>query len=220
MVQMVYRDFRRYRQVMKQIWSVTGEIKTEMGRRALQRTMPREETLRQEIVGLLPRLRRFARSLAKDPDKADDLVQAACERALERLTQVREGTRFDSWLYRIIYTRWIDKLRRNKTRTANLIVLSDARASVPRDNEAGDYLDTALDVKKALDTLPAEHQAAIALVSVEGYSYAEAAEVLDIPVGTVASRVARARTMLGRFLAHQRQQDFQRSNYRSGEYEK
>ena len=57
---------------------------------------PREEALRREIVSFLPRLRRFARSLARDPDKADDLVQEACRRALERLDQVREGTRIDS----------------------------------------------------------------------------------------------------------------------------
>jgi RNA polymerase sigma factor (sigma-70 family) len=89
-----------------------------MSTRALNNIQLREEALRQEIVSFLPRLRRFARSLAKDPDKADDLVQAACERALGRLSHVREGTRLDSWLYRIIYTRWIDKMRRGKTRSA------------------------------------------------------------------------------------------------------
>ena len=146
---------------------------------------PREEALRQEIVSFLPRMRRFARSLARDPDRADDLVQAGCQRALERLNQVREGTRLDSWLYRIIYTRWIDKLRRGKSRSANLVVLSGA--DLP-----------------AAAAAKAEHHAAITLVSVEGYSYEEAASVLDIPVGTVASRVARARTMLGRLMARGR----------------
>lgn len=165
----------------------------------------RKETLRQEIVGLLPRLRRFARSLVRDPDKADDLVQAACERALDRLDHFREGTRLDSWLYRIIYTRWIDELRRVKTRTANLVVLSPENTSVNTDGEASNFIATALDLKKALEALPTEHHAAITLVGVEGYSYKEAASVLDLPVGTVASRVARARTMLGRILSHNRQ---------------
>ena len=161
----------------------------------------REETLRLEIVSFLPRLRRFARSLARDPDRADDLVQAACQRALERLDQVREGTRLDSWLYRIAYTRWIDQLRRGKTRSANLVVLTREEIPVTVNEEADNDLATALDIKKALEKLPAEHHAAIALVSVEGYSYQEAAAALDIPVGTVASRVARARAMLGRQLA-------------------
>ncbi len=191
-----------------------------MATRSLNISQLREEALQQEIVSFLPRLRRFARSLTKDPDKADDLVQAVCERALDRLADVREGTRLDSWLYRIMYTRWIDKLRRGKTRAANLILLAGAHAPVVADKETGNYLDTALDIQKALDTLPAEHQAAIALVSVEGYSYGEAAAVLDVPVGTVASRVARARTMLGRFLMHERRQDLQPLKRHSGEREK
>ena len=76
---------------------------------------------------------------------------------------------------------------------------------------------TTLDIKKALKTLPAEHHAAIMLVSVEGYSYAEAASVLDVPVGTVASRVARGRTMLGRLLAHGRPQGLHASRPLTGE---
>jgi len=183
----------------------------------IKQITPREEALRQEIVSFLPRLRRFARSLARDPDRADDLVQAACQRALERLGQVREGTRLDSWLYRIIYTRWIDKLRRGKTRSANLVVLTNEDAPAPAYAEAGNDLAAALDIKKALETLPAEHHAAIMLVSVEGYSYAEAASVLDVPVGTVASRVARGRTMLGRLLGYGRPQGLQASNSLTGE---
>ena len=188
-----------------------------MSIRAQNNTQPREEALRQEIVSFLPKLRRFARSLAKDPDKADDLVQAACERALGRLAHVREGTRLDSWLYRIIYTRWIDKMRRGKTRAAKLVVLADAHKTIEGGKEVGDYLDTALDIQKAFDTLPAEHQAAIVLVSVEGYSYDEAASVLNVPVGTVASRVARARSMLGKLLAYSRQQGHRQPKRHSGE---
>jgi RNA polymerase sigma-70 factor (ECF subfamily) len=165
---------------------------------------PREEALRLEIVGFLPRMRRFARSLARDPDRADDLVQAACQRALERLNQVREGTRLDSWLYRIIYTRWIDKLRRGQTRSANLVLLTGEDLPAAANAREANDLATALDIKSALEKLPAEHHAAITLVSVEGYSYEEAASVLDIPVGTVASRVARARIMLGRLMVQGR----------------
>jgi len=186
-----------------------GENQAGMVLNRIKNSLPREEVLRQEMVNLLPRLRGFARSLAKEPDKADDLVQAACERALDRLNQVVEGTRLDSWLYRIIYTQWIDKLRRGKTRSAKLVVLNADHETVAADGDAGNRLADILDIQKALDILPAEHQAAITLVCVEGYSYEEAASVLDVPVGTVASRVARARAMLGRFLAHGRQKSLQ-----------
>lgn len=179
--------------------------------------IPREEALRQEIVSYLPRLRRFARSLARDPDRADDLVQAACQRALERLDQVREGQRLDSWLYRIVYTRWIDKLRRGKTRSAHLMVLSREDAPIAGNNKPGRDMETALDIKQALEKLPAEHHAAITLVTIEGYSYEEAAAVLDLPIGTVASRVARARAMLGRLLARGREQDQPPSKRLTGE---
>jgi len=176
-----------------------------MSSNRIRHLTPREEVLRLEIVGFLPRMRRFARSLARDPDRADDLVQAACQRALERLSQVREGTRLDSWLYRIIYTRWIDKVRRGTTRSAHLVVLAGEDVPAAANAKAAKDMATALDIKSALAKLPAEHHAAITLVSVEGYSYEEAASVLDIPVGTVASRVARARNMLGRLMVQGRE---------------
>ena len=164
-------------------------------------TGAQEEMLRNQIVGLLPSLRGFARSLARDSDKADDLVQAACERALDRLDQVHEGTRLDSWLYRIIYTQWIDKVRRLKTRTAKLAILSNEnKASVSSSKRVG-HINAAIDLQKALHTLSEEHRVAIMLVCAEGYSYAEAAAVLDVPAGTMASRVARAKSKLCDFLS-------------------
>ena len=165
-----------------------------------------EEALRQEIVSFLPRLRRFAGGLAGDPDKADDLVQAACERALGRLGQVRAGTRLDSWLYRIIYTRWIDKLRRGKTRSANLVVMNNENISNNTTASSTRHLNTVVDIKTALNRLPEESRAAIMLICVEGYSYSEASAVLNVPAGTVASRVARARMMLGKLMSRPRPQ--------------
>ena len=156
----------------------------------------RNQIIRNQMVGLLPRLRRFALTLARDSDRADDLVQASCERALTRLDQLREGTRLDSWLYRIIYTQWIDRVRRRQRRSAqaeslrDLQALDEERASSPK------RLISFMDVKKALGRLAQENRAAILLVAVEGYTYAEAAVVLGVPPGTVASRVARARSAL------------------------
>lgn len=174
----------------------------------MNHTIHQDEVLRREIVSLLPRLRRFARGLAKDPDKADDLVQAACERALGRLDQVRSGTRLDSWLYRIIYTRWIDKLRRGKTRSDNLVVLSNENISNGKPGPSTTFLDTVLDIKTALNRLPEESRAAMMLVCVEGFSYNEASAVLKIPAGTVASRVARARIRLGDLMSRSRSESF------------
>ena len=166
----------------------------------MKKSETRDEILRNQMVGLLPRLRRFAMTLARDTDRSDDLVQAACERALTRLDQLREGSRLDSWLYRIMYTQWIDKLRQKKTRSDKLILLSNESKSAQPGTEMDHPINAALDLQNALNTLPEEHRTALMLVSVEGYSYAEAASVLDVPAGTVASRVARGRNMLGRIL--------------------
>jgi RNA polymerase sigma-70 factor (ECF subfamily) len=164
------------------------------------KAVTRENTLRYQLVGLIPHLRRFARGLAKDPDKADDLVQDACERALKKLKRSGEELRLKNLLYRIIYNRWIDNLRRRKTRFDKLIVLSEQNKFKASDPHAGDRLDVVLDLQSALDKLDDEHRAAIMLICVEGYSYAEAATILEVPPGTVASRVARARAKLGELL--------------------
>jgi RNA polymerase sigma-70 factor (ECF subfamily) len=160
----------------------------------------REETLRDQIVGLLPRLRRFGLSLTKELDSADDIVQGACERALTRLDQLRDGSRLDSWLCRIIYTQWIDTLRRRQVRSEKLIVLSRETDSRSASSVADPNFTTSLDVRTALESLPEEHRAAVMLVCVEGYGYAEAADVLNVPAGTIASRVSRAREMMSRRL--------------------
>jgi RNA polymerase sigma-70 factor (ECF subfamily) len=166
----------------------------------MRNDVTREESLRYQLVGLLPHLRRFARGLTKDPDKADDLVQEACERALKKLSWAGEELHLKNLLYRIIYNRWIDNLRRRKTRLAKLIVLSEQNKFKPTETHTDDRLDVALDLQSALDKLDDEHRAAIVLICVEGYSYAEAAAVLGVPPGTVASRVARARTKLADML--------------------
>lgn len=173
----------------------------------------RDQTIRNQMVGLLPRLRRFALTLARDPDRADDLVQASCERALTRLDQLREGTRLDSWLYRIAYTQWIDKLRRKKKRSAKLILLSNEPGNSEPGIDVNNTLETALDLQNALTKLPEENRVALMLVSVEGYSYAEAASVMEVPAGTVASRVARARKLLGEIIFEKPQKVLQPLKY-------
>jgi len=149
-----------------------------------------------DLVALVPRLRRFALSLCGNRTDADDMVQAACEKALKNRAQFRKGTRMDSWMYRIIQTLWIDDRRRARTRGTTvdpeLAALSDEgkAAALP-----GDRLMLAR-VRSAMAALPEAQRAVLSLVAIEGLSYKEAADVLDIPVGTVMSRLSRAREAL------------------------
>ena len=155
-------------------------------------TVPVEQ-IRDQIVGLLPRLRRFARTLARHPQDADDLVQISIERALLRYQQWRPESRFESWMFGIIRNAWIDEARSRQRR--NRVFLPEESGE-----HVGDTADEAqvagLSVQKALAALPEEQRMAVALVLIEGLSYKEAAEVLEVPIGTVTSRLARGREAL------------------------
>lgn len=153
------------------------------------------QSFNDQLIALLPRLRRFARGMTGSASAADDLVQAACERALSRSHQFQEGTRFDSWMFRIMQTIWIDQLRARAIRKEDE---EDAAASIGTDTPAR-QIEARIrlgEVRAALDTIPAEQRAALLLVTVEGLSYKEAAQVAQVPVGTIMSRLARARVAL------------------------
>ncbi|MDH3714150.1 MAG: RNA polymerase sigma factor [Gammaproteobacteria bacterium] len=156
--------------------------------------MPDELT--EQLPDLLPRLRRFAIGMSGSRDAGDELLQAACERALSRQHQWTPGTRLDSWMYRIIQTLWIDELRRigRQGETMEAEILEYIPAGDGRhDAETLLTLDEALG---ALGQLPEDQRVILLLVSVEGYSYKEAAAALELPIGTVMSRLARARLRL------------------------
>jgi RNA polymerase sigma-70 factor (ECF subfamily) len=148
-----------------------------------------------QLIAVLPRLRRFARGLAGAAAEADDLVQAACERALTRAHQFQDGTRFDSWMFRIVQTIWIDQIRARDVRreggedegmtigTDESVRRAEARLALG-------------EVRAALRQIPVEQRSALLLVTVDGLSYKEAAEIADVPVGTIMSRLARARIAL------------------------
>ncbi|MDO8906324.1 RNA polymerase sigma factor [Hydrogenophaga sp.] len=151
---------------------------------------------REELVELLPRLRRFAYGLAAHREDADDLVQAACERALERVDQWSPGTRLDSWMFRIIQNLWFDRLRSRKVRGEQY---DESALELQTDENAHrlpEVRDTFAHVLAQLDALRPEHREVLMLVCVEACSYKEAAKILQIPVGTVMSRLARARLQL------------------------
>jgi len=147
------------------------------------------------MMALLPRLRRFALALSGRSADADDLVQDTVERALRNLDRFTPGTRLDSWMFRIAQNLWIDRLRANKVRagTVNLDDAPDASVDGVRAAEAHALLSATL---RALEELPQEQREVVALVLIDGMPYREAAEVLDVPIGTVTSRLARARDSL------------------------
>jgi RNA polymerase sigma-70 factor, ECF subfamily len=151
---------------------------------------------RRGIVELLPRLRRFSYALTGDPGEGDDLVQEGCLRAFARLDQWQPGTRLDSWMFRIIHNLWIDQKRAMKVR-GTPVNLDDAPEIAGADGR--DDAERRLTLNRviaAMDKLPQEQRELIALISIEGVSYQEAAAILDIPLGTVTSRLVRARRAL------------------------
>ena len=148
------------------------------------------------MVEVLPRLRRFARMLTGDPDHADDLVQETCLRALNNLDQWQSGTRLDSWMYRIAQNQWYDQRRAGRVRGQN-VEIDDAVQLVGSDGRSitEDRLTLAAVSRKIAD-LPEDQQLLIALICVDGLSYKEAAATTGVPIGTVMSRLARARAAL------------------------
>jgi RNA polymerase sigma-70 factor, ECF subfamily len=148
-----------------------------------------------QLIALLPRLRRFARGLAGSAAEADDLVQAACERALSRAHQFQEGTRFDSWMFRIVQTIWLDHLRARDVRKEG--AEEDGQEIGSDESVRRTEARIALgEVRAALQQLPVDQRTALLLVTVDGLSYKEAAGIVDVPVGTIMSRLARARVAL------------------------
>lgn len=175
-----------------------------------------EEQLISEMEKRLPVFRSFASGLCSDQFVADDLVQSACERALERLDQVRDVSGVKSWIYRIIYTQWQDLLRKRKRRNAKLLSFGQSlTAGRQSDTIHSERRSIAkLDIEKALDILSADNRAALVLVTMAGYNYSEASGVLEVPVGTVASRVARAKAQLAGYLNSQKNFRVDRPAYR------
>lgn len=149
------------------------------------------------LCELLPRLRRFARALAGNQHDADDLVQTAVERALARATQWRSDMRLDAWLYSIVRNAWIDEVR-SRGRVRHLFAPDDAGAQVGESPIEAQFI--RMSVEAAMAKLPEEQRSAIALVLIEGLAYKEAAAVLEIPMGTLTSRLARGREALQRML--------------------
>jgi RNA polymerase sigma-70 factor (ECF subfamily) len=158
----------------------------------------------EQLVSLLPRLRRFARSLTRDPADADDLCQMTIERALKSWLQWQAGTRLDAWVFRIMRNIWIDETRARTRRKQTFAPEADGAhvgdagaAAIEAHAEIGN-------VERAMARLPAEQREAVMLVLVEGFAYREAADILGCPMGTLTSRLVRGREALLRELGEVR----------------
>jgi RNA polymerase sigma-70 factor (ECF subfamily) len=151
------------------------------------------------LPGMLPRLWAFALRICGDRHDAEDLVQRACVRALERAHQLQPDTAPLSWMFSIMHSTWINELRARNVRARSgmewdddfLETVADPHARTPEQNVMNSQ------IASAVQRLPETQRVAMLLVAVEGLSYKEAADTLGVPIGTVMSRLSRARQTIG-----------------------
>lgn len=141
------------------------------------------------LIALLPRLIAFARTLLGDGDAARDLVQEAATRALAARQVPEDAPAYRAWMFRIVRNAALDELRRMRLQFTEDQVVSDIW-------RFDDACIAKITVEQGLATLPSAHREIIALIDIAGFSYCEAAELLEVPVGTIMSRIARARSAL------------------------
>jgi RNA polymerase sigma-70 factor (ECF subfamily) len=146
-----------------------------------------------ELIALLPRLRRYALSLSRRPDIADDLVQIAAERAFAARDRRDPDGRLEAWCFRILRNAWLDMARRSQTRGTEVDIVDTPEAATVDGRQVVETQLMLTSAMAAMETLSPEQREVMILICVEELSYAEAAGVLGIPVGTVMSRLARAR---------------------------
>jgi RNA polymerase sigma-70 factor (ECF subfamily) len=155
------------------------------------------DTLR-EIEAEIPRLRRYARALTRDNVAADDLVQDCLTRALDKLHLWQQGTDLRAWLFTILHNQYVNYVRR-AVREGTAVGLSESEPLLTRAPHQGKRLELR-DLERAIAKLPEEQRSVILLVGLEGMRYEEVAVVLDVPVGTIRSRLSRGRDALRRLM--------------------
>ena len=149
-----------------------------------------------DIEAEIPRLRRYARALTRDIVTADDLVQECLTRALSKLHLWEQGTDLRAWLFTILHNQHINHVRRT-AREGTAVGLSEREPLLARAPQQGIWLELR-DLERALAKLPRTQRSVILLVGLEGMSYGEVATVLDVPIGTIRSRLSRGREALRR----------------------
>ncbi|MEJ2409366.1 MAG: sigma-70 family RNA polymerase sigma factor [Novosphingobium sp.] len=158
---------------------------------------PADESFRQELLTVLPHLRAFARGLCGRPDFADDLVQETAVKAWTARDRYQAGTNMRAWTFAILRNHYLSELRRNKRQTDLDDGAAERMLVMEADQEGPLHLN---DMEHALHRLAPERREAVLLIGASGFSYEEAAEIARCPIGTMKSRVARARADLARML--------------------
>ncbi len=148
---------------------------------------------RHDLVASIPALRAFARSLTGGADQADDLVQETVTRALASAGSFSPGTNIKAWLFTILRNQFISEIRRRTREATDVDAVALAAIGRPAAQEAGLHV---RDFRRAFSDLPVEQREALVLVGAEGFSYEDAAAIADCAVGTMKSRVSRARRAL------------------------
>ncbi|MGD9715232.1 MAG: sigma-70 family RNA polymerase sigma factor [Thermomicrobiales bacterium] len=158
---------------------------------------PVSNALKAELIGAIPNLRAFAVSLCSNADRADDLVQETLVKAWDKIDTFEEGTNLKAWLFTILRNAYFSEIRKYRREVAD----SDGEyaASLASQPEQFGHLEM-VDLLDALDELPADQREAVLLVGAEGFAYEEAAEICGCAVGTIKSRVNRARNRLAQLM--------------------
>lgn len=163
---------------------------------------PAAETkdFRRDLVSLLPKLRRFALTLTRNANDADDLVQEACERAIARSHLWNGEGRLESWVYAMTRNLWVDEVRKRKVRAGGggVDIFDQSELRVEAVAEKAVY---ANQLQKMILSMPEGLASVFLLINVEGHSYRETADILGIPIGTVMSRLSNARLRLAAMLS-------------------
>ncbi len=153
------------------------------------------EQFKLEMISLLPRLRRFGLSLTRSEPDADDLLQEVCTAALQKWDMYDPAQPLDRWLFRIMRNMWITEVRKRKVRLGQGHVPAEEASELRVEGTADDTL-MAKQVRQNVSDLDEDLSQPLLLVCAEGYSYKETADMLEIPIGTVMSRIHRARKLL------------------------
>jgi RNA polymerase sigma-70 factor (ECF subfamily) len=155
------------------------------------------ENLPSLLPGMLPRLWAFSLRLCGNQHDAEDLLQRACVRGLERAHQLQPGTSPLSWMFSIVHSTWLNELRARNVRSRSSMEWDDNFLETVPDPGARNPADSVSEIIAAVERLPDAQRTVMLVVAVEGFSYAEAAEVLGVPIGTIMSRLSRARQTIG-----------------------
>lgn len=172
---------------------------TSAPQRSGERSEDSREQFRQHLLAAIPKLRAFALSLAAHADHADDLVQETLMKAWNHQNSFQEGTNIKAWLFTILRNEYFSQLRKRRREVEDAD--GDYAASVMTPGGQESQLDMA-DLRIALQQLPADQREAVVLVGASGFSYQEVADICHVPVGTVKSRVNRARNKLAVLLGN------------------